>query len=804
VIQDLKSSLRMLVKSPGFTVAAVLTLAVGVGGTCTMFAGVDALFLRALRLPQPERIVTFWASNKAGGFDHANVSYRDFEDWRERARSFERMAVFFDLNPTLTGRGEPETLSAARVSGDFFATLGGRPLLGRAVGPADDRPQASRIAVLSHGAWRRRYGADPRVLGSSLTLDGQPYSVVGVMPEDFAFPGDEGIEVWTALAPDLGNPERGDRDYFAVARLRPGVTVAQSRAELDSISRDLGAAYPKSNAGFEVNVLRVEDDLFGKKFRVGLFTLLGAIALVLGIGCANIAQLFLARAGAREREFAVRVALGASRARIVRQLLTESAVLAAVGGAAGFFLSIWGIAGFLRLLPQGTARMPEIRLDARVFLFGLLVSAVCAAAVGLLPALHASRGGFGESLRDASPRSSGGRRRRKLQTALVASEVAIAIVLLSGAGLFVKSLSRMRQVDPGFRAEGVLTMQIDLPEREFPEDDRARGFFDPLLERLAALPGVRAAAAVSTLPMSGNNSWTFIMAEGQPAPPVGQEPRVGRVVVSPDYFRAMNIPVLQGRPFRLTDSPSSPPVAIVNEEMARKYWPGESAVGKRFRRGRTDSGRPWVEVVGVTKNVLHRGVAAAVRPEFFFPFSQTPERSMTIVLSSAGDPSAIAQAAREEIRALRPQQAVSNAQAMTQFVSADRSAASLMTGLLAAFALAALTLATMGLYAVVSLAVGQSTREIGIRIALGAQARDVVRLILARWMGTTGVGILAGLAGTLLLGRVLSTLLFGVRPADGPVLAGITVLLAAVAGLASYLPARRATRVDPMEALRGE
>jgi putative ABC transport system permease protein len=802
VIQDLKNSVRLLLKNPGFTVAAVLTLAIGVGGTCTMFAGVDALFLRALRLPRPDQIVTLWASNKAGGFDHANVSYRDFEDWRERARSFERMAVFVDLNPTLTGRGEPETLPVARVGGDFFTTLGGRPLLGRTVGPSDDRSQASRIAVLSHGAWRRRYGANPGVLGTSLTLDGQAYSIVGVMPPDFAFPGDEGIEVWTALAPDLGNPERGDRDYFAVARLRPGVTVAQARADLDAVSHALGAAYPKSNAGFEVNVLRIEDDLFGKKFRVGLFMLLGAVALVLGIGCANIAQLFLARSGAREREFAVRVALGASRGRIVKQLLTESAVLAVAGGTAGFFLSVWGIAGFLRLLPQGTARLPEIRLDARVFLFGLLVSAACAAAVGLLPALHASRGEFGESLRDASPRTSGGGRRRKLQIALVASEVAIAIVLLSGAGLLVKSLSRLRQVDPGFRAEDVLTMQIDLPERQFPEDDRARAFFDPLLDRLSAIPGVRAAAAVSTLPMSGNNSWTFVMPEGQPAPPPGQEPRVGRVVVTPDYFRAMSIPVLQGRPFRLSDSPTSTPVAIVNEEFARKYWPGESAIGRRFRRGRADSGRPWVEVVGVTKNVRHRGVAAPLRPEFFFPFSQAPERSMAIVLAGASDTTAIAAAARREIRALRPDQAVSNMQAMTQFVSADRSTASLMTGLLAAFALAALTLATMGLYAVVSLAVGQSTREIGIRIALGAQGRDVIRLILRRWLSTTGVGILAGLAVTLMLGRLLSTLLFGVRPTDAAVLIGITAFLAFVAALASYLPARRATRVDPMVALR--
>jgi putative ABC transport system permease protein len=804
LIQDFKNSVRLLAKNPGFTAAAVLTLAVGVGGTCTMFAGVDALFLRALRLPQPDQLVTLWAANRAAGFDHANVSFRDLEDWRQKARSFSSISAFVDVNPTLTGKGEPETLPVSRVGGDFFGTLAARPRIGRTVMAVDDRPEAPRVAVLSDGAWRRRYAADPRVLGSSIRLDGQLYSVIGVMPADFAFPGDEGIEVWTALGPDLGAPERGDREFFAVARLKSGVAPSQARAELDAISRGLAAAYPKSNSGFEVNVLRLEDDLFGKKFRVGLIMLLGAVALVLGIGCANIAQLLLARAGAREREFAVRVALGASRARIVRQMLTESAVLAAAGGAVGFFLSIWGVAGFLRLLPQGTARMPEVHLDLRVFLFGLAISAASAAAIGLLPALHASRGDFGDSLRDASSRSSAGGRRRRVQALLIAGEVAIAIVLLSSAGLLVKSLSALRRVDPGFRAEGVVTMQIDLPEREFPEDSRARTFFDPLLERLSAVPGVRAAAAVSTLPMSGNNSWTFVTVEGRPSPPPGQEPRVGRVVVTPDYFRAMNIPVLQGRAFQLSDSAASLPVAIVNEEFARRYWPGESPLGKRFRRGRIDSGKPWVEIVGVARNVRHRGVAVDVRPEMFFPFSQAPERSMTIVLAAAADTSAIALAARREVRALRPEQAVSNVQAMTQFLAADRGSASLLTGLLAAFAFVALALATMGLYAVVSLAVGQSTREIGIRLALGAQGRDVVRLILRRWMGTTGAGILAGLALTLMLGRALTTLLFGVHPTDGPVLLGITAFLVFVAALASYLPARRATRVDPMVALRSE
>ncbi len=804
LFQDLKYALRTLAKSPGFTSAAVLTLAIGVGGACTIFSGVDALFLRALRLPDPERIVTLWASNRAAGFDHANVSYRDFEDWRREARSFEALAAFLDVNPTLTGRGEPEALPVSRVSGDFFRLAGGRALLGRTVTPTDDRSGATRVAVLSFGAWRKRFGGDARILGSALALDGQPYSVVGVMPEDFAIPGDEPIEIWTALLPDLGSPDRGDRDYFAVGRLRRGVSLAAARAELDGISHRLAVAYPASNAEFEVNVIRASDDLFGKQFRVGLFTLLAAVVLVLVIACANIAQLLLTRAGGREREFAIRTALGASRARVVRPMLAESALLAGAGGALGLLLAIWGVEGFLRLLPPGTARLPEIRLDARVFLFGFLLSAATAAAVGILPALHASRGGFSESLREASARGAAGGRRRRIQALLVTSEVALALVLLSGAGLLVKSLSRLRQVDPGFRAAGVVTMQVDLPERDYPEEAKARDFYDPLLERLAGLPGVRAAAAVSTLPMSGNNSWTFITVEGRTSDPPGHEPRVGRMIASPGYFRALGVPLIRGRSFRTSDSATAPRVAIVSEAMARRFWPGESALGKRFLRGRVGSGRPPVEIVGIVGDVRHRGLAAEIRPEMYFPLTQTPERSMVLVLATASNPAGIVSAARREIHALRPEQAISNVQAMDQFLRNSTAGASLWTELLAAFAAAAVGLAAMGLYAVVSLGVRQSSREIGIRMALGAQGRDVVKLILRRWMKLAAAGMAAGLLATLLLGRALSSILYGVKPADAVVLAAITALLAAVALFASYVPARRATRVDPVVALRAE
>ncbi|HYB53892.1 MAG TPA: ABC transporter permease, partial [Thermoanaerobaculia bacterium] len=455
--QDIRYALRTFTRSPGFTAAALATLSIGVGATSTIFAGVDALFLRALRVPAPDRLVTLWAANAAAGFDHANVSYRDFEDWRREARSFEILAAFLDVSPTLTDRGEPTTLPVSRVTGDFFRLFGGAAQLGRVVAPSDDRPEAPRVAVLSFGSWQRRFGGHPSILGSTLRLDGQPFSIVGVMPEGFAVPGDETIEVWTALGPDLGSPARGDRDYLAIGRLRPGVTIRQARAELDTVSRRLAAAYPLSNSLFEVNVLGAADDLFGKEFRAGLFALLGAVALVLLIGCANIAQLLLMRAGGREREFAIRAALGASRARVARQMLAECALLAASGGATGLLLAVWGIEGLKRLLPADTARLPEIRLDGRVALFGILLSAATAVAVGLLPALHASRGDFGDALRDASSRGTTGGRRRRLQALLVTSEVALALVLLAGAGLLVKSLWRLRRVDPGFRPAGVLT-----------------------------------------------------------------------------------------------------------------------------------------------------------------------------------------------------------------------------------------------------------------------------------------------------------------------------------------------------------
>jgi putative ABC transport system permease protein len=802
--QDVKYAGRTLARSPGFSAAAVATLALGIGTAATIFAGVDALFLRALSLPSPERLVTLWAARRTAGFDHANVSYRDFEDWRRESKSFEAMAAILTTGPTLTGSGEPEAFDAALVTGDFFALLGVRPLRGRLIEPSDDSPASPRVVVLSWQTWQRRFGADPGILGATLVFDGQPATVIGILPRA-AVPGFELNQAWMALGPDLGDPARGDRSFLAFGRLRPGVSIEKCRAELDALSRRLAAAYPDTNTGLEVNVLRMTDDLFGGKFRTGLFTLLAAVGLVLLIACANIAQLLLVRGAAREREMAVRAALGASRARVVRQMLTEHLLLAFVGGGLGLLLSAWGVEIFVRLLPQDTARLPEVGLDARVSLFGLALSAATAVAFGLLPALHVSRAGLSGPLQAASVRGTPGRRRVRVQALLVATEVALALVVLSGAGLLAKSLSRLRLVDPGFRAEGVLTARIDLAESETGSEDRLRAFHDPLLESIARLPGVRAAASVSTLPMTGNNSWTFVEPEGRPPAPLGQEPRVGRIVVSPDYFRAMGIPILQGRSLLRTDGASAPRVAVVNQEMAEMFWPGQNAVGKRFRRGRASGDAAWIEVVGIAANVRHRGLTTPVRPEMFFPFDQRPGPSMHLVVSSqSSNPASLVGAVRREVYAARPGQAVSSIRTMGELVTADTASERLLTRLISAFAAAALALSTMGLYAVVALAVRQGRREIGIRMALGAVGGDVIRLVLRRWMFLALVGLLAGLGATLALGRLVSGLLYEVRPADASVLSAISAVIALVTLAASYLPARQAARIDPAAALRSE
>ncbi len=802
-LADLRFALRTLAKSPGFTLAALATLALGIGAASTIFAGVDALFLRAVPLPEPDRLMTIWGKRRAAGFDHSNISYVDFLDWKREAGSFESLAAMFYTSQTLTGRGEPEAVDAVLVTGDFFRVLRRQPRLGRLLTPADDRPDAARVAVLTEEAWKKRFASDPGVLGSVLKLDGQPFTVVGVLPER-AVPSYEAVQVYAALGPDLGNPERGDRSYTALGRLRRGASLEQCRAELDAISRRLAAAYPKSNAGFEVNVVPLTEDLYGKKFRVGLYSLLGAVVLVLAIACANIAQLLLSRSAAREREVAVRVALGASGSRIVRQMLTEHLLLAAAGGAIGLVGAVWGVQAFIRFLPQDLARLPEVGLDARVFGFGLLMSLVTAAAFGLLPALHASKAGFSEALRSASTRGAPGGRRARIQAILVASEVALALVLLAGAGLLAKSLLKLKQVDPGFRSDHLLVMRMDLPDRQFDQPEKIRAVHRTLLERLSAIPGVRAAAAVSTLPFTGNNSWTFIGAEGHPPDPPGQEPRVGRIYVSPDYFRAMGIPILQGRAFLASDDENSRRVAVVNREMARRYWPGESAIGKRMRRPGAPPDTPWIEVVGVSGDVRHRGLAAPIRPEMYLALAQGPQTGVNLVVSASTDPSSLAGPTVAAIRALLPEQAVSSVQTMDRLIGQDIGSDALWTWLTGAFAAAAAGLAAMGLYAVVSLLVGQSRREIGIRMALGAQARDVLALVLTRSLRLAGVGMAAGLAATLLLSRVVSTLLFSVAPTDPSVLSAICVLLAAAAAAASYIPARRATRLDPARALRAE
>jgi len=804
LLQDLRYALRMLFRSPGFTLAAVLTLALGIGANTAIFTGLRALVLKPLPLPDAGRIVMIWGVNKHAGFDHSNISYDDCRDWRAQARSFERLAAFLETGVTLTGRGEPEVLPGARVSADFFPALGVKPALGRELSPEDDRPGAARVVVLSDGIWRRLFGADPKVLEQTIALDGRPHTVIGIMPRGFELPSYEFMQAWTAIEPDLGTPERGNRSYKAIGRLKPGATFDAAQTEIAGISRRLADAYPKTNTGVEARLVALKDEIFDDRFRLSMQTLMAAVLLVLLIGCANISNLLLARTRARRREIAVRTALGAGRARIVRQLLTESLLLALAGAAAGLLVAAWGTQILVTLLPPDTPRLSEIRADGFVFAFAFALSVAATVVFGLFPALDAARLTPAQALREDSARATAGGRRQRFQAILVAAEVALAFILLVAAGLLGRSLQSLHRVDPGFRPENVVTMEIDLGNEEYPDDARVVQFYEQALERIAVLPGVRAAAAVNTLPLGGSDSWILVAIEGRPPAALGQEPRAGLLVVSADYFRALEIPLVAGRVFGRSDTAASPPVSIVNQTFARRFWPGQNAVGQRLRRGRAGSGRPWVEVIAVARDVRHRGLREPVRPEMFFPLSQDPTRSMTLAIRTAFDPLGAVAAIRRQIHGVGPNQAVTRVRTMEQIVEGDASSEALLTGLLVAFAVTAVSLAVLGLAAVVSLSVAQSRREIGVRMALGAGVPHILGLILRRWMSVTAFGMAAGLAGAVAIARLLSSLLFGVKPTDIPTLVGVTALLASVAFLASYVPANHAAGVSPMEALKNE
>ncbi|MDQ3803685.1 MAG: ABC transporter permease [Acidobacteriota bacterium] len=804
--QDLRYAARTLRTRPGFAAVAVLTLALGIGANTAIFSVVNAVLLRPLPYEDPERIVRIGGTNQRRGAALGSFSPQDFFDWRERANVFEALAAYDGWSPSLTGAGEPERVEAARVSPGFFGVLKVSPALGRDFLPAEEQRGNHLSVILSHPFWQRRFGGDPRVIGRSLTLNGHGYTVVGIMPAGFAGPkftgGDfEQAELWAPFAPDLSQWTRDGRSVdAAIARLKPGVSLAQAQAELDAIAAQLQRQYPDTNAGIGAAAASLHEQAVGA-IRPALLTFLVAVGLVLLIACANVANLLLARAAARQKEIAVRMALGAGRARIVRQLLTESVLLAGLGGAAGLLLALWATSLLVALGSDAIPRPDEIAVDARVLGFTLGVSLLTGIAFGLAPALAASRPDLNETLKEGGRSQTFGRGRKRVRGVLVVSEVALSLLLLIGAGLLVKSFVRLRRVDPGFDPRHVLTMNAFLPGARYPEEWQHAAFFEKVLERVRALPGVESASVVSNLPVSGNYDRISLYVEGQTPAAREDIPDAERYMVDAEYFKTMRIPLLGGRPFNDRDTAEAPPVVIVNESVARRFWPGESAVGKRVR---TDPSRPWLTVVGVVGEVRHYSLEAAPNMQLYLPHRQVPSQVMTFAVRSAGDPGAQAAAVRGQVWAVDKDQPVYDVRTMGQLLSESLAQRRFTMLLVGVFAGVALLLAAVGLYGVMNYAVAQRTHEIGIRMALGAQRGDVLRIMLGQGMALTLGGVGLGLVAAAGLTRVLESLLYGVSALDPAVFAGVTFILIAVAFLACCIPARKATRVDPIVALRYE
>jgi putative ABC transport system permease protein len=805
LLQDLRYGARVLWKNPGFSLVAVFALALGIGANSAIFSVINAVLLKPLPYEHAERLVRVGGSCKIESI--CTFSPQDFYDWRERNTVFESMAAVDGTSPSLTGGGEPLRLNGQRVSPGFFRTLRVAPALGRDFAQAEEQRGNHRVAILSHALWQRRFNSNPKIVDQKIELNGEGFLVVGVMPETFEPPQFSGRDeaqpdIWVPFAPDLSQWTRDGRSVdAAVARLKPTATVAEARAEMESIAAQLRQQYPKTNRNADVRLASLQEQLVGRA-RPALLVFFAAVGLVLLIACANVANMLLARASARTREMAIRTALGATRLRVVRQLLTESVLLAALGGCCGLLLALWANDYLPTLSAGALPRVEHVGLDARVVLFTLGVALLTGVFFGLAPALQASQVDLNERLKEGGRSVAGTAARRRTQSLLIVSEVAISLVLLVGAGLFVKSFVRLQQVDPGFDPQGVVTLNVFLPGLRYPEDAQQTAFFEQLLERVEALPGVEHAGVTSNLPVSGNYDQLPLYVEGQPLTNAGDAAQTERYMVSSDYFRALGVPLVAGRGFTPQDRAGAQPVAVIGEAVARTYFGGRDAVGERIKIG--DPGNPWRTVVGVAKDVHQYSLDAAPNFQVYVPHLQSPTQAMTVVVRGAGDAAALAASVRSQVWAVDPNQPVYDVKTMRELLADSTAARRFNMILVGVFASVALLLALVGIYGVMSYAVAQRTHEIGVRMALGAQRRDILRLIVGQGMALVAAGVGVGLAGSLALTRTVSGLLYGVSANDPAVFATVALLLAAVALAANYLPARRATKVDPMVALRYE
>ena len=812
LIKDIRYGIRGLAKRPSFTAIAVITLALGIGANTAIFSVVNATLLRPLPFQDPNRIVMVWGylPQLAHTADKFPSSAGNYLGLVKETKSFQELAAFRQWSWQLTHAGEPEQLQGVRVSANFFEALGARPVLGQTFMPEQDQEGAAPVAIISYRLWQREFAADRNVLGKSLTLNGHTVSVVGVMPRDFEFPGGANMipglqfatknDIWMPLAMTADERKnQGSLNLAMLGRLKPGVAINQAENE----TRAIEASLPLGTIGYTVNLIPLQKQMVGNIQRL-LLVLLATVAFVLLIACANVANLLLARASSRQKEMAIRGALGAGRRRIVRQLLTESLLLSFIGGLLGFLVAIWGTPLLVSFIPEKVPRIHEINVDLRVLGFALLISLITGVLFGLAPALQASRVDLNESLKESARGTTAGLRQNRLRAFLIVSEVSLAVVLMIGAALLTKSFVRLLDVKPGFDPSHTLTMEValpTLPPSKYANEQEQTAFFQQLLERLNNSPGVIAAGAVLSLPLTGAEESTNLFIEGRPKLPAEQRAEADYTVVTPAYFRALAIPLLKGRPFTDHDSKDAPGVIIINEALARRYWPNEEPLGKRLTVGFEKSPREIVAVVGSVKQST---LSADARPAMYLPQLQLPTGGMSIVIRTAGDPLSVAALARSQVHSLDQAIPVTNIRTMDEIFSASVAQQRFSMLLVGLFGALAVVLAAIGIYGVMGYTVTQRKHEIAVRMALGAKTGQVLKLILKDGLVLASLGVVIGLVGAFAMTRLLSSLLFEVKPNDAQTFAMVSVLLIFVALLACFIPARRATKVDPLVALRYE
>lgn len=802
LLQDLRYSIRMLLKKPSFTAIAVLALAIGIGANTAIFSVVNAILLRPLPYKNFERISMIWMDNPKLAVAEDWHSFPNYLDYKEQNQVYEDMAAFNNRSFNLTGAGDPVRILGLWSTASLFTVLGVQPVLGQVFTEAEEEPGKDLVVVISDGLWKSRFGRDPGIVGQQISMNGVNRTVLGIMPASFTFP-EKNTDVWIPIPVTPQRKQaRNAISYKAVGRLKPGVTMAQAREDMGAIAKRLDDQFSQSGYGVNLVLLRDQET---KGVKAALLVLLGAVGFVLLIACANVANLLLARAAIREKEIAIRLALGAGRRRVIRQLLTESMVLGFAGGAAGLLLAIWGLAALIALSPADVPHLDQTRIDIRVLAFTLAVSLLTGLLFGLVPALQASKPDLNDALKEGGRGAGGGVRAIRVRNLLVVSEIALSLVLLVGAGLLIRSFVRLQQFELGFNPENLLTMRVQLPGSKYPENKQVLNFYQQLMERLEAVPGVQSAGAISSVFLTETPNSTNFTIEGRPVPVGAESIEVPLDAVTNSYFKVMGIPLLEGREFDEHDVPTSPPVAIINQTFARRFFPNEDPIGKRYMYGSPGpDNNTWITIVGIVGDMRRTGFDRPVRPETFLPQGQNPDSGLTIVARTTGDPAALAGALRNEVWAIDRDQSVYDVKTMRQVLSEMLSQRRFNMLLLGIFAAVALTLAAVGIYGVMSYAVAERTHEIGLRMALGAQTGDVLGMIVRQGMLLAGTGLVVGLVASFGLTRLMTSLLYGVSATDPLTFIAIPVVLTGVALGACLVPARRAIKVDPMVALRYE